>query len=86
MKRILVIAISLLLLATPLILAQGSYEISWWSIDNGGGISTGGKYRLTGTMGQSDAAQLSGDNYQLDSGYQIPQGGGNYIYLPIVIK
>ncbi len=85
MKRILVVGISLFLLTTPLILAQGGYKISWWSIDNGGGISTGGKYTLLGTMGQSDAAQLSGGNYNLDSGYQVPQMEENYVYLPIIV-
>jgi len=35
--------------------AQGRYEISWYTIDGGGGTSSGGPYKLTGTIGQPDA-------------------------------
>ena len=32
----------------------GPYEISWCTIDGGGGTSNSGQYKLTGTIGQPD--------------------------------
>jgi hypothetical protein len=35
---------------------DGGYDLSWWSVDGGGGIFSGdGEYGLSGTMGQPDA-------------------------------
>jgi len=46
------------------------FEISWYTIDGGGGTSTGGSYSLSGTIGQHDAAQgLAGGSFTLDSGF-----------------
>ncbi len=49
--------------------ASGEYEISWYSIDGGGGRSSGGPYELVGTIGQPDAAYSSGGNYELLGGF-----------------
>ncbi|MBI1175879.1 hypothetical protein GC207_00410 [bacterium] len=57
-----------LLFATTAAFAQ-SYSIDWYSIDGGGGTSTGGNYTLTGTIGQTDAGTLSGGNYTLTGGF-----------------
>ena len=46
-----------------------SYDISWWTIDGGGGTSAGGVYTLTGTIGQPDAGTMSGGNYTLVGGF-----------------
>ena len=32
-----------------------SYQIDWFTIDGGGGTSTGGVYSVSGTIGQPDA-------------------------------
>lgn len=45
------------------------YSIDWYSIDGGGGTSTGGNYTLTGIIGQSDAGRLTGGNYELTGGF-----------------
>ena len=64
-----------ILLAGPLLfspaLAQtsGNYEISWSTIDGGGGQSRGGPYTLVGTIGQPDAAYSAGGNYELLGGF-----------------
>jgi len=34
---------------------HADYSISWYTIDSGGGTSSGGQYSLTGTIGQPDA-------------------------------
>src|SRR5947209_2281571 len=46
-----------------------SYSIDWFSIDGGGGTSSGGNYSLIGTIGQPDAGKLTGGNYVLDGGF-----------------
>ena len=59
---------SLLLLLA--VVAQGqSFSVDWFSIDGGGGTSSGGNYSLSGTIGQSDAGRLTGGAYQLEGGF-----------------
>jgi len=36
-----------------------NYAIDWWTIDGGGGTSTGGVYSVTGTIGQPDAGSTA---------------------------
>lgn len=63
---------TLILSATVLaatVAAQAQYSIDWWSIDGGGGRSTGGVFTLTGTIGQPDAGLLTGGNYTLQGGF-----------------
>lgn len=45
------------------------YDLSWHTIDGGGGESAGGTYVLTGTVGQPDAAGAGGGFYTLASGF-----------------
>ncbi len=47
----------------------GQYEISWYTIDGGGGRSSGGDFILTGTIGQPDAAYSRGGSYELLGGF-----------------
>ena len=56
------------LVAAATVLAQ-SYSIDWYSVDGGGGTSTGGVFSITGTIGQPDAGHMSGGNYTLDGGF-----------------
>jgi len=53
--------------------ADEQYHISWHSIDNGGGRSSGGQYVLVGAIGQADAAYSSGGRYELLGGF-LPGG------------
>jgi len=57
----------LLLLTVPLVNAQ--YAIDWFTMDGGGGASSGGGFTLTGTIGQPDTGTLSGGNYSLQGGF-----------------
>ena len=60
----------LLILVVPVISeAAGPYEISSYTIDSGGGTSTGGQYTLTGTIGQPDAGWSIGGIYELLGGF-----------------
>ena len=50
--------------------AQISYSIDWFTIDGGGGTSTGGVYSVSGTIGQPDASgAVTGGNYSLTGGF-----------------
>jgi hypothetical protein len=51
------------------VLANAQYAIDWFSLDGGGGTSSGGSFTLTGTIGQPDAETLSGGNYTLQGGF-----------------
>lgn len=57
-----------LIVAAATALAQ-SYSIDWFTIDGGGGTSTGGVYSISGTIGQPDAGVASGGNYSLIGGF-----------------
>jgi hypothetical protein len=46
-----------------------SYAIDWFTVDGGGGTSTGGIYSISGTVGQPDAGMMSGSNYSLVGGF-----------------
>src|SRR3981189_3685837 len=46
-----------------------SYSIDWFTIDGGGGTSTGGVYSVSGTIGQPDAGHMSGGTFTLDGGF-----------------
>jgi hypothetical protein len=43
-------------------------DLSWWTVDGGGGESSGGSYTLTATAGQPDAGTLYGCWKVLDGG------------------
>ena len=68
MGRAGVCLISLLLFSAALAHAQ-NYSIDWFTIDGGGGTSTGGVYSVSGTIGQPDAGTLSGGSYTLAGGF-----------------
>jgi hypothetical protein len=53
-----------ILLGVSSVTAQ-NYEISWFTIDGGGGTSTGGVYTVSGTIGQPDAGTMAGGPYEL---------------------
>jgi hypothetical protein len=46
-----------------------NYTIDWFTIDCGGGASTGGVYSVTDTIGQPDAGGLIGGNFTLAGGF-----------------
>jgi hypothetical protein len=47
----------------------GGYDLSWNTIDGGGGVSSGGEYILRGTVGQPDAGIMAGGDYELAGGF-----------------
>ncbi len=67
-----------LLLAPAPLPAQVSLD--WWSVDGGGGQSTGGAFTVAGTVGQPDAGRMSGGSFSLDGGFW---GGIAAIQTPV---
>jgi hypothetical protein len=51
--------IAALLFLAPAALAQ-TYSIPWYTIDGGGGTSTGSSFSIAGTAGQHDAGPTAG--------------------------
>lgn len=47
-----------------------NYSITWSSMDGGGGVSSGGQYSLSGTVGQFDTgAEMAGGPFSLLGGF-----------------
>ncbi len=44
-------------------------EINWFTVDGGGGDSTGGEFALLGTIGQPDAGGMAGGPFELAGGF-----------------
>jgi hypothetical protein len=44
------------------------YDMSWWSVDGGGGSSSGGVFAVTGAIGQPDAGLAGGCGVVLEGG------------------
>ena len=69
-RRILLLMTAIVAVAPVSVLAMtgGDYEITWSTID-GGGRSSGGDFALVGTIGQPDAGDMAGGDYQLSGGF-----------------
>ncbi len=61
----------LALSASGTALCHADFAIPWSTLDAGGGISSGGNFRLSGTIGQPDAAAggASGRGWTLNGGF-----------------
>jgi hypothetical protein len=46
-----------------------SYSIDWFTIDGGGGTSTGGVFSVSGTIGQPDAGRMTNGLYSITGGF-----------------
>ncbi len=84
---LLVLLIIAALFTVGVVAAQVLYDLDRWTIDGGGGTSQGGTFTLSGAIGQPDAANSQGGNFQLAGGFWA--GGGQVIYqimLPITLR
>jgi hypothetical protein len=80
----LALALALLIVSSSWSQTGGGYDLTWSTIDGGGGHSSGGAYSLGGTIGQPDAGTLGGGKYQLVGGFWGGAASGAKIYLPLV--
>jgi uncharacterized membrane protein len=78
-----------LILISVVLAAPQAFDLSRWTIDGGGGSSSGGNFALSGTIGQPDTSpQMSGGDFTIVGGYW---GGGallaqSQLYLPVVTR
>lgn len=76
----------LLLLPATLAFAQsGVFSLDWWTVDSGGGTSTGGGYTVFDTVGQPDAGDMTGGGYTLAGGFWDEEASSGTLYLPILL-
>ena len=92
-RKTIVLAVFVTLTLWPVlpVLAQsgGGYDLTWSTIDGGGGTSSGGGYVLGGTVGQPDAGTMTGGIYTLAGGFWSGGVSGTtsrYVYLPIILR
>ena len=72
-------------------LAQSDeFDLPWFSIDGGSGVSDGGRFELRGVIGQSEAGSLTGGNFAVGGGFlALPVDTGQLqhaVLLPMVTK
>ncbi len=58
-------------------LAAAQPTIDWYTVDGGGGTSTGGQFTLSGTIGQPDAGTMSGGSFTLLGGFWSGSAGSS---------
>jgi hypothetical protein len=70
---------AMLAIACPCLAAGAQpFVIDSYTIDGGGGTSTGGTFELSGTIGQHDAGGLlAGSAYEVTSGFWAQSGSGS---------
>jgi len=93
MKRAIGLSVSIALLSliasTAVAQSGGGYDLSWATIDNGGGSISGGGYKLEGTIGQPDAGpSIGGSGYTLSGGFWFSRVAQQqyFVYLPLVLR
>ncbi len=62
------------------------YSLTWYTVDGGGGLSSGGEYALRGAIAQPDAGALAGGDYALGGGFWSGGRVDYSIYLPVVLR
>ena len=88
-RRLLLALLVAAILGVSAALAQtgGGYDLTWSTIDGGGGSSAANGYQLAGTFGQPDSgATLSGGAYSLSGGFWGGVSTGGKVYLPQVSR
>ncbi len=79
-----------LIFARPISAGGPGYTLDWWTVDGGGdSVSDGSGYTLADAIGQPEATVWQGGGYSLTGGFwgrAASAGGGNLVYLPIVLK
>ena len=86
-RRLLLALLAAAIIGAAAVRAQigGGYDLTWNTIDGGGGASSGGGYQLDGTLGQSDAGPaLSGGPYSLAGGFWSGALAGGKTYIPLL--
>jgi hypothetical protein len=91
MKRRAILAVlaalpALALLAGLAAAQAGSLDLAWFTVDGGGGHSSGGAFTLSGTIGQPDAGRLTGGSFALDGGFWASAAPNYRLYVPVIAR
>lgn len=86
MKHVALLAVLALLILAVAALPLVAFDVSWHSVDGGGGTSAGGKFTLTGSVGQPDAGAMSGGQFTLSGGFWPGTAPGWERWLPVVMR
>lgn len=90
MKRLFTIVLLLLVMASlgSLLLANTAddFSLSWVTVDGGGGMSQGGPYRASITIGQADTSVMAGGDYTLRGGFWVFGPLEWSLYLPFLSR
>jgi hypothetical protein len=89
--KLYLLAITIIVFMTTTALAVGSYQIEWWTVDGGGGLSqsAGGQYTLQGTIGQADTGSSLEGEYGLEGGFWAGLRewvSQFFVHLPLVLR
>lgn len=71
MKKQVTMWMSAMLISAAAATAGGlDFDLSWYTVNSGGGVSVGGDFELEGTIGQVDAGgELAGGEFTLTGGF-----------------
>jgi hypothetical protein len=79
------IAVFSLLTIGALALNAADYNLTWQTVDGGGGASSSASYSLSGSAGQPDAGTpLTGGSYRLAGGFWVNNSQLINLYLPLI--
>ena len=73
------------LVALPVMAAQ-SQSVEWYVISSGGGSTTNGDYKLSGTIGQSVIGRTSNADLDLCSGFWCKVSDLYKAMLPLILR
>jgi hypothetical protein len=75
-------ALPLAIGAATMARGAGGLDLSWNTIDGGGGTAASGAFMLCGTIAQHDAGTMSGGGFALRGGFWAVEGGGDGLLCP----
>jgi hypothetical protein len=81
------VLVLMLLMGTVTLAQPGVLRIAWWTVDSGGGTSSGGAFSLSGTTGQPDAGTHTSTDgvLRLESGFWISSAAGSSrVFIPLI--
>jgi hypothetical protein len=85
---VVILIVSLIGLTTwAAIAAVDAYALPSWSINSGGGESSGGQFRLYSAIGQPEAGSMSGGGYTLTGGFLgKSMQTSSQVFIPVVLR
>jgi len=88
--RLLCAAMLMLSALGPAVSVAADGRVWSYVISGGGGVSSGGGFRLTGTIGQHAVSVLQGGGFVVRGGFWLGAGAPPvplyWLYLPVIVK